>query len=171
MNLKTLRQRLTRRTRFVLLIVAGLVLASSATAGAAALITGKSVADGSLTSRDIRNSSLKGLDVRDASLSRADFSIDLTGPRGPVGPPGAQGTQGPQGLQGTRGLQGLPGEQGPQGPQGPPGPHGASGISEWQVVGHPNNIDGKEWESWYAQWPSGLQVMGGGVGRRRGLRQ
>jgi hypothetical protein len=56
MNIKSI----SSRTRVVLLVAAGLLVASTATAGAAQLITGQSVKNESLTGRDVRNGTLKG---------------------------------------------------------------------------------------------------------------
>jgi hypothetical protein len=151
MNISSSITRRTRFTRTVLLVAAGLVVASSATAGAAALITGADIADGSLTSRDIRNGSVKGVDVKDGSLTKADFTGDLTGPQGPQGPQGPAGPQGPQGT------------SGPAGPQGTSGAAGALGVSGYQIVSSPNSIAQGDEEYWFVQCPAGLKVLGGGV--------
>jgi hypothetical protein len=151
MNNETQLRLLTRRSRLVLLLVAGLLLAGSATAGAAALITSKNVADGSLTGRDIRNGTLRGLDVRDASVGKADFDVDVTGAQGPQGP---RGPYGPYGNTGNRGPEGAP---------GPMGPQGRVGLHHWQVVLNANYIPAGERDSWSAECPTGMEVIGGGV--------
>jgi hypothetical protein len=140
--------RSTRSVRLVLLVAAGLVVATSATAGAAALITGKNVADGSLTSRDIKNGSLKGIDVRDGSLTRADLTGDL------IGPPGPEGPEGPQGPTGPTGPQGYTGQQGPAGP---------AGVFAYEIVRNPNSIGAELSDAWYVECPPGMKVLGGGV--------
>ncbi len=147
MNIKPNRS----HTRFVLLAAAVLVVASSATAGAAALITGQGVKNESLTGQDIRNGSIKGADVKDGSLTKDDFSGSLAGPQGP---------QGPEGPAGPKGATGAQGPQGSQGAQGPQGPSGVSGI-EYVVVG--NDIAGNSTEFWGAECPAGKKVLGGGV--------
>ena len=169
MNLTTRRGRITRRMRVILLLVAGLVLAGTATAGAAALITGSSVADSSLTGRDIRNGSLNGADVKDGSLGKADFTgvpAGAPGPQGPQGPQGTQGPRGPQGSPGPQGPQGPVGDQGPLGPQGPQGPQGLQGIRgmyNWQVALSTRTIDPGFGDVWHAECPTGTEVIGGGA--------
>jgi hypothetical protein len=65
-------------------------LSGTAVATTSALITGKSIKNGSVT----------GLDVKNKSLTAADIKGQLRGLRGL---PGAQGQQGPQGIQGPPG--------------------------------------------------------------------
>ena len=143
MNMKPI----SSRSKIVLLVAAGLIVASSTTAGAAALITGQSVKNESLTGRDIRNGSVKGADIKDGSLTKDDFTGDLQGPVGPQGPKGEQGDQG---------------IQGPQGPGGPQGPAGVSGL-QYVVVGEdvPTNSNA----AWGANCPegSGKKAIAGGV--------
>jgi hypothetical protein len=80
-------------------LVAVAVLSSATTAGAAAVIDGG----------DVRNGSLTGADVKNKSLSKKDFRGRVRGAPGPPGPRGAQGAQGPQG---ARGFPGPPGAAG-----------------------------------------------------------
>ena len=114
MNIKPI----SSRTKIVLLVAAGLIVATSTTAGAAALITGQSVKNESLTGQDIRNGSIKGADVRDGSLTKDDIAGGLTGAQGPVGPQGPAGAKGEKGDKGDKGEPGAPGQAGPQGPAG-----------------------------------------------------
>jgi hypothetical protein len=141
MNIKPI----SSRSKIVLLVAAGLIVASSATAGAAVLITGQNVTNESLTGRDIRNGSVKGVDIRNGSLTKDDFSGDLQGPVGPQGPKGDQGEQG---------------IQGPQGAQGPQGPAGVSGL---QYVLVDKVVGGNSTEAWGADCPAGKRALGGGV--------
>jgi hypothetical protein len=136
---------ISSRSKIVLLVAAGLIVASSTTAGAAALITGQSVKNESLTGRDIRNGSVKGADIRDGSLTKDDFTGDLQGPAGPQGPKGEQGEQG---------------IQGPQGPSGPQGPAGISGLV-YNIVAQ--SIAKDSHQGWGAECPGGTRALGGGV--------
>lgn len=74
------------RSGLALAFVLGAVVAATATAGAASLITGKQIKDGSISAKDLSKA------VR-AQLRKV-------GPRGPEGIPGAKGDVGPQGPQG-----------------------------------------------------------------------
>jgi Collagen triple helix repeat (20 copies) len=114
------------------------LVASVGTAGAATLITGKNVLDGSLTGKDVRNGTIAGADlakgVRD-QLKRAGVPgpQGLTGPAGPVGPAGAKGDTGAPGATGAKGDTGAAGPQGPVGPQGPKGDKGEDAPEEYGV--------------------------------------
>ena len=68
-------------------------------AGAATLITGAQIQDGSVYGRDIHNGSVTGTDVTDASLTPTDYDGPVVGPAGPVGPAGQQGLPGVRGVQ------------------------------------------------------------------------
>lgn len=148
MNLKSLAVGNVRRTRVVLLAVAGIVLAGATTAGAAVLVTGAGVVDGSLASRDVRDDSVKGLDVTDGSLSSADLSGDLTAIVGPAG---------------ARGPRGLPGPTGPIGPTGSAGSEGASGVPGYRIVGQEQKVPAKGTGYWHILCPEYLRPLGGGV--------
>jgi hypothetical protein len=74
-----------RRTIVVTGIVAAIVAAGSA--GAARLITGRQIKDGTITGRDVKNHSLRPVDFRGS----------VRGPAGPAGAPGPQGPAGPAG--------------------------------------------------------------------------
>jgi hypothetical protein len=76
-------------TGMVATFLVGAVVASAATAGAARLITGKQIKDGTISAKDLSKA------VR-AQLKKA-------------GTPGSQGIPGPQGPAGTDGAQGPPG--------------------------------------------------------------
>ncbi len=140
--------RLGTSTRVVLGVAAALVVASTATAGAAQLITGKT----------IKNESITGRDVRNGSLTKADFSGNLAGPQGPEGPEGPRGPAGPKGPTGAAGAEGAPGAQGPQGPQGPAG--GLNGL-QYVVIGE--DVPKTSSAAWSAPCPAGTKVLGGGV--------
>ena len=144
----------THRIRFVLLLAAGMVVASAATAGAADLLTGKDVKNESLTGRDVRNGTISGTDVKDGSLTKDDFSGTLAGPQGPQGPQGPEGPAGPKGATGAQGPIGLTGQTGQQGPPG-------ISALEYVVVG--NSVAGSATEYWGAECPAGKKVLGGGV--------
>jgi hypothetical protein len=78
----------------VLVAVVATVLVCAATAGAAAVIDGG----------DVRNGSLTGRDVKDKSLTKRDFRGSVRGPRGFQGPQGPQGPSGPAGPRGPAGA-------------------------------------------------------------------
>lgn len=139
------------RTRVVLVAAAAIVLAGTATAGAADLFTGKDVKNESLTGKDVRNGTISGTDVRDGSLTKDDFSGSLVGPQGPQGPEGPKGATGAQGVPGTPGAPGQPGEQGPP------------GLSAIEYVTVVNSVAGDSTEFWQADCPAGKKVLGGGV--------
>jgi hypothetical protein len=82
-----------RITPSLVLSLVAVVLASTGSAVAAGLITGKQVKDSSLTGKDIKNK----------SLTPSDFSGSVQGPQGRQGVPGVPGTAGPQGIQGPAG--------------------------------------------------------------------
>jgi hypothetical protein len=144
-------------TRVALLAGVALVLASGTAAGAAALITGKQVQNGSLTGRDVRDASVRGADVKDGSLTPTDVLGGLAGPAGPAGP---QGPAGPKGVNGPAGAVGLTGAQGPTGATGSPGANGTSGL-EYVTVG--NSVAAGAREFWAANCPAGKKAVGGGV--------
>lgn len=145
------------RARSVLLVVAGLLVASTATAGATGLITGQGVKDASLTGRDIRNSSIQGVDIKDGSVTTADLAADVSGRPGPAGPTGPAGPRGDRGVPGPAGPAGPPGSQGQPGPQGPPG------LSGFVTVTNPNVMGAGYSEFWTVDCPAGLRVISGGV--------
>ena len=108
------------------LIVVGTVVGGPA--GAANLITGKQIKDGTVAGRDVANGSLTGADVRDGSLTRRDFGTLPQGPQGPGGPRGATGARGPAGPVGSTGAPGPTGPTGPQDFRGLRGPNGDRGL-------------------------------------------
>jgi hypothetical protein len=118
------------KVKVVLLLAAAIVVTSVASAGAAKMLTGKQVVNGSLTGADLKNGSVASRDlspsVRSALKPKA------------VGAP-MPGPKGDKGDRGERGLTGLMGPQGPRGdvttvngttivgPKGDPGPQGTFG--------------------------------------------
>jgi hypothetical protein len=78
------------------LLVLGLVAAASA--GAASLITGADIKNGTVTGKDIKQRSVK---LGDLSDKAKDALAGVPGPMGAVGPAGPQGPDGPQGEPGT----------------------------------------------------------------------
>jgi hypothetical protein len=96
-----------------------LVMATTGSAVAAALITSKQIKDGTIQTRDISKKAKRA----------------LKGNRGPTG------ARGPQGLQGAQGAQGAQGPKGDQGAQGEPGPFpdvvpsGKTLRGEWGISG------------------------------------
>jgi hypothetical protein len=90
--------------------VVALSIVGGGVAGAARLITGKQIKDGSITGWDIKNHSLKPV----------DFKGSVRGPRGREGAEGPRGAQGPQGI---------------QGPQGPAGPTVVNQLTRVELVG------------------------------------
>ena len=90
-----------------------LAVGTAGTAGAAALITGKQIKNGTIQAKDL------------SAKARAK----LAGATGPQGQPGAQGAQGAQGLRGAPGEQGPPGAAGEDGTDGAPGTSGTNGAA------------------------------------------
>jgi hypothetical protein len=86
----------------VLVAVVATALVCAATAGAAAVIDGRDVRDGSLTGRDVKNK----------SLTTRDFRGAVRGPRGSRGP---QGPAGPAGARGPAGATNVTVRSGPVG--------------------------------------------------------
>jgi len=80
-------------------------------AGAAQLITGADIGNGTVTGKDIKDHSLLRRDFKSGQLPRGP-----AGPAGPVGPAGAVGDPGPAG---------PVGDPGPAGPVGATGPAGS----------------------------------------------
>ena len=78
-----------------------LAVGGTSAVGAQALLTGRSVKDGSLTGADIQNDSLTGADIAAGSLGSNLFSTvaraNLRGQTGATGPKGDTGATGPQG--------------------------------------------------------------------------
>ncbi len=88
--------------------IVGAVVATAATAGAASLITGQQIKDGTITPRDLST-----------ALRRQIAKAEAT-----PGPVGAQGAAGPQGPAGAADGMGVAGQAGAPGEQGIPGPTG-----------------------------------------------
>ena len=86
------------RSGTVIGFIVGALLATGATAGAASLITGKQIKDGSITANDLSRS-LRTQIAKSGTAGRDG----QTGAIGPVGPQGASGSQGPQGAPGQKG--------------------------------------------------------------------
>jgi hypothetical protein len=118
-------------------LVLGAVIAgtAAASAGAATLITGAQVRDGSLTGADVRDRSLR---VRDLTLAARAALRGGAGPQGATGAAGGRGATGRTGAIGATGPQGVAGpegETGPQGPKGDPGDPASLSRLPWGVVG------------------------------------
>jgi hypothetical protein len=92
---------------------------SVSVAGAATLITGANVKNGSLT----------GLDIKDGSLTKKDLAMSAQPKDGKNGAGGANGTNGSNGSNGAKGDTGAAGAQGATGPAGPAGPKGDVGAA------------------------------------------
>jgi hypothetical protein len=120
----------------LIVAICAVLLASTGTATAARLITGKQIRDGTITGADIKNRSI-GLQ----DLSRTARK-GITGARGPAGPAGP------------------PGPAGPAGPAGPPGPAGVTSVvrvSSPPVSALPGEVVGAR-----ANCPAGTVVIGTG---------
>ena len=89
------------RAGIALAFILGLLIATAATAGAASLITGKQIKDGSISSKDLSKA------VR-AQLKKA----------GVGGPAGLTGVAGKDGVNGVAGKDGVNGKDGSPGPAG-----------------------------------------------------
>jgi hypothetical protein len=85
-----------KKHTLVAVIVAALVVAATASAGATLVIT----------SANIKNGTIQAVDIS------AKAKQVLKGNRGPAGPAGATGSVGPQGAQGAQGIQGIQGSPG-----------------------------------------------------------
>lgn len=114
-----------RTTAVVAGAVGALAVATAATAGVQALITGAQIKDGTIQSRDIENGTINRADIADAAEAALRGARGARGPQGSAGAAGAQGLPGAQGASGPQGPQGATGAQGPQGSQGPQGDPGA----------------------------------------------
>ena len=83
-----------------------LAVGGTSAVGAQALLTGRSVKDGSLTGADIQNDSLTGADIAAGSLGSNLLSTiaraNLRGQTGPAGPKGDTGRDRPAGACGPR---------------------------------------------------------------------
>ena len=75
------------------LVTGTFVLSSIVSAGAAALITGAQIKDGTITAADIKAHSLTGLDIKNGSLTASAFKpgVLLKGQKGDAGAKGANG--------------------------------------------------------------------------------
>ena len=145
------------RTGLALLVAGAVLAASTTTAGAAALFTGRDVKDSSLTGKDVKSASLTGSDVSDGSLTADDFS-------GPTeGAPGQQGPQGPVGAAGPIGPVGAGGPTGDAGGPGATGPKGLAGVRNPVYVSSANTITELNIEYWPVYCPAGTKVLSGGV--------
>jgi Collagen triple helix repeat (20 copies) len=146
-----------RPSSALLIACLALSIALGGTAGAAVLVTGKQIKDGSVSGRDIANRSLTGNDVRDRSLTPLDFDGSVQGPAGPAGP------QGPAGDKGERGPSGPSGPVGPAGPTGPAGPRGPSGVNGWEYRTVRRTLSGGRAARWHVDCLGDKKALGGGV--------
>jgi hypothetical protein len=90
------------RTRFAVLAAVALVVSVAGSAGAAALVTGRQIKDGTVTGRDIHAHTITRADIKDGSLQPQDFlGGSVTGPAGVQGIAGPPGPVGPHGLSGV----------------------------------------------------------------------
>ncbi|MGO4257187.1 hypothetical protein [Marmoricola sp. RAF53] len=130
-------------------LTALVVVVAATSAGAATLITGAQIKNGTVTS----------IDVKDASLQARDFAA---GTRAALrGPTGLQGTQGIQGIQGVPGIQGIPGTPGTPGTPGSPGAPGMSNYTLVQASGV-TTIPAADSGVSRAICPDGRRVISGG---------
>ncbi|HEY3613148.1 MAG TPA: hypothetical protein VGK92_05555 [Gaiellales bacterium] len=85
-----------------------LAIGGTTVAGAAGLLSGKDVQDGSLTGADIQNGSLTGADIRAGSLGSNALSVaarsNLQGAKGDTGDAGPKGDAGATGAPGATGA-------------------------------------------------------------------
>jgi hypothetical protein len=87
--------------RLIVKALAGILaigLITAATAGAASLITGADIQNGSVTGKDIKKGGVKLSDL--SGKAKASLA-GVPGPGGPAGPAGAQGPVGPEGAPGS----------------------------------------------------------------------
>jgi hypothetical protein len=102
------------------------VLGIGGTAGAAKLITGSSIKDGSITAADLSKKARTSLHGAAGARGIAGGKGDR-GSKGPVGMTGAQGAAGAAGSNGTPGAAGSDGSPGVAGTNGAPGAAGSNG--------------------------------------------
>ena len=123
--------------RSVLLVCLTAFIASVATAGAASLITGKDVQNGSLTGADVKSRSVPLGDLSRGTqtlIKRAGLSGGATTP-GAQGENGQNGANGAKGDKGDKGDNGLPGQNGQNGSNGSNGANGAAAVGpHWGPV-------------------------------------
>ncbi len=100
------------------------VLGLAGTAGAARLITGSSIKDGSITAADLSKKTRTALKGAAGARGIAGHKGD----RGSAGPMGMTGTAGAAGAAGVNGVAGAPGVAGSNGPQGTTGGNGTNGA-------------------------------------------
>jgi len=120
----------------LLVALVALFAATSGTAVAAKLITGKQIANNSITGKDVKTGSLQAGDL--SAKARAALQ----------GAPGPQGAQGPAGAKGADGAA---------------GPAGAPGVSGREVVVAPTDTNSDAEKTALATCPAGKQVIGGGA--------
>lgn len=143
------------RTRTIAALAATALLASTATATAGSLITGKDIRNGSIAERDLNakvrtklHNSGKPGPQGNAGERGLTGQTGIQGPQGipgtaaAKGDPGQDGAQGPQGLKGDKGDPGTPGEDGQNGASGAPGADGQDGVSGMEFESTTNNYDG-----------------------------
>ena len=87
-----MRRRLEGRARIVVAFIVGAIVATAATAGAASLITGKQIKDGTISTKDLAKSVRKQL--RRPAVAGATGPAGVQGSQGPAGKDGAQGPAG-----------------------------------------------------------------------------
>jgi hypothetical protein len=93
-----IRRRFSGRGGTALTLVLGIAIASASTAGAASLITGKQIKDGTISKKELSKAVRK--------------QLATTGPAGATGAQGAPGAQGPAGNNGAPGARGTNGANG-----------------------------------------------------------
>jgi hypothetical protein len=123
-------------------VLGGNSFAAGAVTGAAHLITGK----------DVKNGSLTGADVKNGSLTKADLAPGI-GARGATGPAGPKGDAGPAGATGPAGLPGA---------KGAPGIQGAPGVSGLEIVSHTSAFDSNTYKQTSVTCPTGKTAISGG---------
>src|SRR3954452_22194707 len=97
-----MRRCLSGRGAIPLTFVLGLVIASATTAGAASLITGKQIKNGTIAKQDLSKAVRKQLAKTGAGgAAGAQGARGAQGPAGDNGAPGARGTNGTDGTDGT----------------------------------------------------------------------
>jgi hypothetical protein len=129
--------RLNKPSPSMAVALTSLALSGTASAGAAILVTGASIKDGTVASVDVAN----------GSIARADLDLGLRQLLKRAASASADAQMGPQGPRGAVGATGPQGPSGPQGPQGAQGPAGRSAsvaqvsVAEGgQLLGLPVNI-------------------------------
>jgi hypothetical protein len=131
--------KLRKRMREVLLIILGIVIATSVS------VVIESLAGGNEITACANNQTGDVRIVESSADCRPSEHLEMWNIQGPEGPPGPQGPQG------------SPGPQGPTEPQGP------AGISGYEIVFNSSSTNSDKFKDAVVVCPAGKRVLGGGA--------